>query len=184
MSDQRGLPDGPSENAYTVEVRSENPAAGSAMFRVSVEAGRLVVRQVSVRLGVAGETLQPALAELDFAGLVHAAVSLAGGHVPQGVEVAPSGLSGPGEDVEPPAEPKAGTTTPTPPAVAKRRHRREAAGRRTGPGYNGVPSDIALVYWRLGSVPKVADYYEVSQRTAREWVKGLQKRGSVPNSWK
>ena len=157
------------------------------MFRVLVESGHLVVRQVSVRLGVAGETLEPVLAELDFAGLVNAAVSLAGGQGPQ-AEAAPVGLPGPDEDAESPAEPlaelEAKATAPAPAGVVKRRRQRDAAGSRTGPGYNGVPSDLAVVYWRLGSVPKVAEHFEVTHRTAREWVKGLQEGGSAPRSWR
>lgn len=51
----------------------------------------------------------------------------------------------------------------------------------TGFSGAGAPSDLGVVYWKLGSVPKVATHYDVPRHIARDWIKelreGRQRRG-------
>lgn len=47
----------------------------------------------------------------------------------------------------------------------------------------GAPPDLARVYWRLASVPKVAKHYDVPRQVARDWVNELQRRQAIPKAW-
>jgi hypothetical protein len=49
--------------------------------------------------------------------------------------------------------------------------RKQLSDRSVG---SGAPSDVGLVYWRLGSVPKLAKHYDVPVQVARDWVKELR----------
>jgi transposase-like protein len=46
-----------------------------------------------------------------------------------------------------------------------------------------VPSDLGQVNWKLGSVAKVADHYDVPRQIVRGWVKLLCEGGSLPDPW-
>jgi hypothetical protein len=48
---------------------------------------------------------------------------------------------------------------------------------------SGAPVNLAVNYWRLGSVAKVAKHYEVPRQVAQDWIKELRQQGSIPDQW-
>ncbi|GGK79674.1 hypothetical protein [Mangrovihabitans endophyticus] len=49
------------------------------------------------------------------------------------------------------------------------------------PQAKGVPDDLAVVYWRVGSVAKVATHYDVPRHIAAGWVRRLRDTGKAPD---
>lgn len=46
------------------------------------------------------------------------------------------------------------------------------------------PPDLAMVYWRQGSIRKVAKHYDVRHSVAQSWIAGLRQQGRLPNPWR
>jgi hypothetical protein len=109
-----------------------------------------------------------ALAELDFAGLIHTATA------PRSPDPTLPTSTGSGVGNGSGRTPARAAT----PAAAV-----PATGRRQAPEIPPVPSDFGVTYWRLGSIAKVAHHYDVPHRTAQAWIKALQHHRTPANPW-
>jgi hypothetical protein len=180
MTEAVGSPEEP--RVFTLTVTPEGHTGPGFTARVSVTRGGAVPTELSLRIGPDGTTLPTALAELDFAALTRAAAALSRGDFTLAV---------------PPQEPPDDGTDDAPAPAGDGRHpTREplpaggASGRRgsgavpgAGSGSTGLPADLAVVYWRLGSAPKVAEHYDVTPQIARAWLKTLRGEGKVRDPW-
>lgn len=154
---------------YTIAISPEDPAATSATVVVEVGTDGLRIRAVTVRPGADGAPLPPEIVGLDLATLSEALTMLSPGRRAAAPDAAPVGVA-PTE--EPAAQPRASAAQPRPPA-----------GRGPQPPSH-VPSDLGTVYWRLGTVSKVAEHYDVPRPVARDWIKTLRKARGMPDPWR
>lgn len=155
-------------SSYTVAISSDDPSAPSMTALVRLGEQGPVVQEVSVRLGGAGTALPDDLAAIDFAELVRIAATLSEGRLPS--PPVPATPATPADPPSPAAQP-APSVRPAPDAAS-----------RPAPGA-GVPPDLAVVYWRLGSAAKVAAHYSVPRQIATDWIRLLRKQGAAPNPW-
>jgi hypothetical protein len=158
---------------FTITVNPDDPATAGFTARVVVTGGQVVVTELSLQAGVDGRALPADLAGLDFATLARAAAALSAG------DFNLAALPAQPSDADRRRE-------QAPPAPIHREHgarRRAGTVPGAGVGYTGVPSDLAVMFWRLGSAAKVADHYDVTPKVARTWIKALRAGGTLPDPW-
>lgn len=154
--------------SYTISITRDVPGGSAVLAHVEIEPGRCTLTEISVRIGEDAAPLPKDLGLLDITVLIETAVALSEGRLPTRFQP------------EPPAHAGDETTSAagTVPAQATARRRRATPAQK-----NGAPSDLPLIYWRLGSVAKVAAHYDVTRQIARDWIRSVRKQGSLPNPW-
>jgi hypothetical protein len=154
--------------SYTLVIRPDDPMAATATVEVTVEGGRARPTAITVLIGANGDPLPDELSSLDFPAVVRGAVLLSQGLLP-GPTPAAGSTADDAEDAPPPGQPN-------------RSSRSNRPAERTGDQAKDVPSDLAVRYWRLGSVKKVAEHYAVPHHIARGWIRVLRKGGVLPKT--
>lgn len=148
----------------------------SVVAHIEIDGGRPRVVELTVRPGSDGLPLPHEVADLDFRLLAEQAVAMSTGRLPL---VHVSRIE---DGQQPSAEAGRDTTVePSPPRPVHKQRTRPPEGSGSVPA--GVPSDLGKVYWRLGSVAKVADHYDVPRQIARGWVKLLRDGGTLSDPW-
>jgi hypothetical protein len=182
MTEGVGSPKEP--RVFTLTVTPEGCTEAGFTARVSVTRDRAVATELSLRISPESTALPTALAELDFAALTRAAAALSRGDF--NLAVRPQEPPDDGTDdataptvdgLHPKPEPLPATAGGAP------GRRRSSAVPGAGSGSTGLPADLAVVYWRLGSATKVAEHYDVTPQTARAWLKTLRGEGKVRDPW-
>jgi hypothetical protein len=163
-------------SGYRIEITPNELGADSVAFTLDASVSPFRLTEVSVQIGSDGSPLPIELGEIDFRAYVSIAVALSAGVFPSRGQ-APMAGSGPPSDETYESRPSA-SQVPTVTASTVRR-----LGRKTDVPRTGAPSDLAVYYWRLGSVAKVAKHYDVPRQVARDWIKELRNRNSIPNPW-
>lgn len=156
---------------------SPNEAAGGPRrgpgvdLVVDLSADHPTITGVTVHPGEMGELPPASLAEVDIREAVALALRLA----------APHDLV----DAHSARTARDAVTPPPPRADGRQGARRVARNRQRGRNVaaNGVPTDVAKTYWKLGSIAKLAEHYDVPHKIARDWIRVLREGGKVPNPW-
>jgi len=170
---------------YNIQIQSDDPRACSVTFVVEVNdrGSGSRVTELAVRLG--SDTLPASLASIDWPSYLRAAVELS-------MPASPTLDHGTAPLAEKSLQPDLLPQTPLRSDERRRKVGRgaevvsggvskaAAISQATDPHTDG-PSDLAGMYWRLGSVAKVAKHYGVPRRVASEWIRGLQRANVVPN---
>ncbi|GAB3833146.1 hypothetical protein GCM10027610_026490 [Dactylosporangium cerinum] len=132
-----------------------------------------------MRLAEDGTPLPAELATIDFAQLMRDAAIMSEGRLPATAAQESS-------RVEPDAGARAASVQEATEPVTPRAQ--DDGGRdrlrSKSPGEIGMPSDLAVVFWRLGSATKIAAHYAVPRQVAVEWISLLRNEGTAPNPWK
>jgi hypothetical protein len=151
-------------NRYRISLNQESTANPAVIITVDVDTGS--ARIVDVRFE--GEASFPAeLADVDIRPVLRAVTTMLGdravvnGPALQQEKQSPAGQPRPGR--------RGGTGASRTPTDRKPR--------------NSAPSDLGAMYWRLGTIGKVAKHYDVPHHIARTWIHDLQQTGSIPNPW-
>jgi hypothetical protein len=173
-------------NTYTIKIA---PAEGGKGPSITVTAalgpdGPRVVELV-VQPGAVESTLPAELADLDFGELLRAAAALAPMTIGDGTPH--PAATDPHEDVAPQlfddaALAVAGLDRPRTRRKPKKTRNPSFSDRRPTAGQ--PPADLGKMYWRLGSVAKVARHYEVSNQMVKAWIQILREAGEIPNPWR
>lgn len=173
-------------DSYTVVI-THNPT-GIAMAAATVEIDASGARLTEVRAEPSGELGVPeTLADLDFSLLIRTARILsslpsvadtaAASEVTSTPELRESKTDAstpkPNDDTTIAADDSRSVPGTVPPDRTKpaREQRAEA------------PADFGVMYWRLGSISKVAKHYDIPHHVAQDWIKSLQQQGKLANPW-
>lgn len=141
---------------FTLSVMSDEEGGPAFKATVVLRGEELVITALSVRPGVDGELIPTRLVNEELAKLLaKVATTLKPGTLADTAEAA---ISAPAKNEAVPGSRLSTTKTP----------RRPRAG--------GPPSDLATIYWRLGTITKVANHYEVDKHIARKWINQLSNR--------
>ncbi|WP_280427292.1 hypothetical protein [Nocardia brasiliensis] len=173
-------------SSYKLTIAPEEPGRTAAVLTVELDAGGARVHDIRVIVGDDGTPLPKELAHIDFAVLVETAVLMSHGRLPvvaESTEVEPSPDhvptgAAPATDTVLRADHSVARSTATAPPSGKARR----ASSSDHPS-NGAPSDLAVTFWRLGSITKVAKHYDVPRHIAQDWIKVLSQDTKLPNSW-
>ncbi|MFC6016144.1 hypothetical protein ACFP2T_08045 [Plantactinospora solaniradicis] len=168
-------------DSYTITVTPDDQSKSSAVIRIELEPTALRVRGITVHIGAEGAPLPDALADLDFALLIKQATQLSEGRLPTVTPTPPRDPSptGPRPEQESAAEAEVPRRLPRGSDKGRQPRMPDGQARRV----NDMPSDFAVNYWRLGSVTKVAEHYEVPSQIVRGWVRMLRRSGTLPSPW-
>lgn len=162
---------------FVITVRQDLVDGTSATFTVDMESDFVRVSEVRVQCGRDGSPLPGALANFDYSAYVSLASALSNGRfpAPEAADKVPqrsnddSGGSGG-------LTARKATTQLIPAGVI----RRSTAGRRVGAASKtSFPPDFARVYWRLGSIARVAKHYDISRHVAKDWIRELQEQNTT-----
>jgi len=144
--------------SYSVSVRSDDGSEPGFSADLVVHEGMVSVTALSVFPGTGGHRLPLHLVGAELSELLSAMMTaLAMPDVPSSSDAAASSMS---------------SSRAAPSRSAKAPSRR-AVNRSTG---SSAPSDLAKVYWKLGTLAKVASHYSVDKHTARKWINQLGNR--------
>jgi hypothetical protein len=189
--------------SYTIAITPSDVAQVRAVFKVYVNSAERRVTDVSVFPGTGNTPLPEELITFDFRSILETIAMVSRGQLPNPL------LSAEGEAGSPISSAKsrgrrsgAKRSQPTAPllegprtqtqhesssavqvAVANRTSRGNAPSTKAKKPWEDTPSDLAVVYWREGTIAKVADHYSVPRHIAQRWIKLLRQRGTVPNPW-
>jgi hypothetical protein len=161
-------------SSYTIVIASDEPGKTNATIGVDIDSATARVREISVHVGDDGEPFPAAFTRLDFRQLMETAALLSRGHLPEDEAV------GEGEEASDGVPSEAASKDSRPTTNGRSARRSRGAARRA----TDAPSDLAVVYWRLGSVAKVAKHYDVTHQIARDWVRHLREGGTLPSPWR
>lgn len=141
---------------YTLSIRSNEDDGPAVSVDMSLEDGKSVVTRVSVFPASDGSLVPIELAAaVDVPGLLQAVLT----------SMTPGALAG-SRSAETPNAVKTAEAKPSAPRPKATRRKRK----------DDAPEDLGAVYWRLGSIAKVANHYGVDKHTARNWVSRLTNR--------
>jgi hypothetical protein len=164
-------------SVYVLSLTPTGPDGPTVVAHLEIDGGRVRVVELTVRPGSAGTSLPGEVADLDFRLLAEQAAVMSTGGMP----LAPAPRPGDGRQ-QPPDGASRGKAVESPPARPVNSRRRRAP-EGSGSAVKGVPSDLAKVYWKLGSLAKVAAHYDVPRQIAQGWVKSLRDHGALPDPW-
>jgi len=182
----------PPAGTYVLALTPADSAMPSVIARIELDAGHARIVEISVRPGSAGAPLPAELGDIDLPILIQNAALMSAGRLPTGAASSSAtgaqSLSGtaPGpSDAEAPDNPEDADADADPPTPAPARRAARSSRQRPdrGPNLNGVPSDLPKTYWRLGSVAKLAEHYDVPRQIAQGWIKSLRAGGALPDPW-
>lgn len=165
---------------FIINICRDSTAATCAEFRVEVQSGLVRVREIRVQCGADGSSLPHALASFDYSTFVSMAVGLSKGQFP-----APEGADGNQQSAKNHSgsgDLTGGRTTRI--STASTIRSSIAGGHGDPISKTGVPPDLARVYWRLGSIVKVAKHYDVPRQIAKDWVRELKGQKAIATPWK
>jgi hypothetical protein len=160
---------------YVLSLTPAGVDGPTVVAHIEIDGGQPRVVELTVRPGSDGLPLPPEVADLDFRLLAEQAAALSTGHLPFAHD-SPAPVHGP-----PTGNGRDDAAEPSPTRLVGKR--RTSPPESPGPVTKGVPSDLGKIYWKLGSVAKVADYYDVPRQIARGWVKALRNGGALPDPW-
>ncbi|WP_431958612.1 hypothetical protein [Nocardia lijiangensis] len=172
-------------STYKVTIAPDAPDKTTATITVVLDTGGVRVTEIRVAVGDDGAPLPNELAHIDFAVLVENAVLMSQGRLPMVAEA----IDVEAIDIEPApdrAPAKAAlhadrtVVRSDSGAAASGNTRRASSSARPS---DGAPSDLAVTFWRLGSITKVAKHYDVPRHVAQDWIKVLSQETKLPNSW-
>jgi hypothetical protein len=188
--------------SYTIAITPSDLTQASAVLTMHVDSSEQRVTEISVRLGTSKRPLPDELATFDFRPILETVALLSNGQLPNPLllragEADLAAFSV--ESREPESSAHGSQLSPSPPEGPRARTKQKPSqvdqtttGNKT-PGGNtrparqdqreDMPSDLAVVYWREGTITKVADHYSVPQNIAQRWIKLLRQAGRVPNPW-
>lgn len=189
--------------SYTIAFTPSDPAEASVVLTVHVNSSEPRVTQVSVRLGTSNRPLSDELTTFDFREILGTVALLSRGQLPAPRlpavgEADPSGASAEscgdessaqrsGPSPPPPEGPRMRSQQKPSPAdqvtMANKTSRGSALPAKAENQREDTPSDLAVVYWREGTIAKVANHYSVPRHIAQRWIKLLRQGGTVPNPW-
>lgn len=169
---------------FSITISPGGPDSASVQLVVSVDDSRAEITAVRL-LATEGKlcTLPPELATLDFAACIALARELANRDLHtqgQGPDSTTESRISDGVTKADAIARTNATQQVKKPELESSRPRTRGAKSTSPTRAAGTPSDLGAVYWRLGSVPKVAKHYDVPPQIARDWIKEL--RGG--SSWK
>lgn len=153
---------------------------GETMVQIEVEVQSPDLRVAAIRLyppAVSDSRFPPELADLDFRQCISIARQLTDGNVNADPPALSDEHSSPTADRDVDGQ-SPGLTRPSKPRVSSRISQPRRVDDKSGSvsvSKTGAPSDLGVVYWRLGSVPKVASHYNVPHQIARDWIKELRE---------
>lgn len=171
---------------YTVHFVPSDPVETGATVTVRLAPDGPEIREIDVRIGSDAAPFPESLSQLDFQSLIAAVVTLSRGSL-SGDQYLGSHRIDPFEPVE--AEPHerpgaiasgASPRSSVKPATPARRGRKK----RSGTEKSDAPSDLAMMYWKLGTTSKVATHYSVPRQIAQRWIQSLRKGGALPDPWR
>lgn len=160
---------------YRIEIAPDGVDGSSVAFTVDVSASPLRLAEIRVQIGNDGSPLPAELVGLDFHSCMSAAVALSQGVFPSQAE--------PDTAKPDPVPSSAAERTASEDPTAANPPPKRSLPRTANPPGTGVPSDLAVNYWRLGSAAKVANHYDVPRQVARDWIKELRDQDLIPNPW-
>ncbi|MEU2258238.1 hypothetical protein [Nocardia xishanensis] len=172
-------------STYKVTIAPDAPDKTNATITVVLDTGGVRVTEICVAVGDDGAPLPNELAHIDFAVLVENAVLMSQGRLPMVAEATNAETI----DVEPAPDRAPAKTAPHADRAVLRSDTGAAASgnaRRASDSarpFNGAPSDLAVTFWRLGSITKVAKHYDVPRHIAQDWIKVLSQETKLPTSW-
>jgi hypothetical protein len=190
--------------SYTIAVTPSDVTQASAVLTVHVDSSERRVTEIFIRLGTSKKPLPDELATFDFRPILETVVLLSHGQLPDHF-LSPAGeldLSassaeshGPGSGAyssQPNPSSSEGSRTrsrqkPSPAdqaTTANRTPRGSAPPVKTKNQWEDMPSDLAVIYWRQGTIAKVANHYSVPRHIAQRWIKLLRQGNTVPNPWR
>ncbi|MEG8184616.1 hypothetical protein GZH49_39930 [Nocardia terpenica] len=168
-------------NLYTISIRESGSDDALVTATVEVIGDGARITEVSAEVG-ARTAVPPELGSIDFPLLVHAATLLSRPTAPQpSTELdaePPTDQSKPPEPETDPKQPSAEPEQEVWPPPGRPKHMHEGSG-----ASSGMPSDFGVMYWRLGSIAKVAKHYDVPHHIAQDWIKSLQQQGKAASPW-
>jgi len=170
----------PPADAYFLALTPVDPGMPSVVARIELDAGHARTVEISVRPGSAGSPLPAELGDIDLPFLIQNAALMSAGRLPTGT---PEGVASMAPQADAEVRDKPEVTAAPAPVPAPRAAR---SGRRRpdrDQGLNGMPSDLPKTYWRLGSVAKLAEHYDVPRQIAQGWIKALRAGGALPDPW-
>jgi hypothetical protein len=189
--------------SYTIAFTPSDVAEASAVLTVHVNSSEPRVTEVSVRLGTSNRPLPDGLTTCDFRQILETVALLSRGQLPAPClsaadEADPSGASAESRGGES-STPRSGPSPPPPEGppmrsqqkpspmdqvtMANKTSRGSALPAKAKNQREDTPSDLAVVYWREGTIAKVANHYSVPRHIAQRWIKLLRQGGTVPNPW-
>ena len=188
--------------SYTITFTPSDVAQPSAVLTVHLDSSEPRVTEVSVRVGTSNRPLPNELTTFDFRPILGTIALLSRGQLPASCLSAAgeadtsvsSAESHGGESVQ-----RSGPNPPPPEGSQPRLQEKSSpADQTTGANktprgsalpanaksqLEDTPSDLAVVYWREGTIAKVANHYSVPRHIAQRWIKLLRQGGTVPNPW-
>jgi hypothetical protein len=189
--------------SYTIALTPSDVAQASAVLTVHMDSSEPRVTEVSVRLGTSNSPLPDELTTFDFRPILGTAALLSRGQLPvpclsAAGEADPSASSAESRGAESGVQRSA--PNPPPPKGSRTRSQQKPslANQVTVPNKTprgsalpakaknqreDAPSDLAVIYWREGTIAKVANHYSVPRHIAQRWIKLLRQGGTVPNPW-
>jgi hypothetical protein len=189
--------------SYTIALTPSDVTQASAVLTVHVNSSEPQVTEVYVRLGTSNRPFPDELTTFDFRPILGTVALLSRGQLPAPClsaagEADPSGPSAEsrggesgvqrsGPSPPPPEGPRTRLQQKPSPAdqvrVANKTPRGSALPAKAKNQWEDAPSDLAAIYWREGTIAKVANHYSVPRHIAQRWIKLLRQGGTVPNPW-
>ncbi|WP_156161824.1 hypothetical protein [Nocardia vulneris] len=169
-------------STYKVTIASDEPDKATAIITVELAAGKVRVTEVRVVIGEDGAPLPNELTHVDFSLLIKNAALMSHGQLP----VDAKSPDAEAEELKPapdhahtkPAPARERAVVPSGPRDVDNTRRASGSARASG-----APSDLAVTFWRLGSITKVAKHYDVPRHIAQDWIKVLSQEAKLPNTW-
>jgi hypothetical protein len=189
--------------SYTIALTPSDVTQASAVLTVQVNSSERRVTEVSVRLGSSKRPLPDELTTFDFRPILEIVALLSRGQLPgpclstageanPSASSAESGRGSGAQRYRPSPPPPEGPPTRSQQNPSMADQVTVANGTPRGSAllpakaknqWEDTPSDLAVVYWREGTIAKVANHYSVPRHIAQRWIKLLRQGGTVPNSW-
>jgi hypothetical protein len=190
--------------SYTITITPGDVTQASAVFTVHVDSSERRVTEISIRLGTSKKPLPDELATFDFRPILGTVALLSHGQLPDhflstasesnhstsSAESHGLGSGAYSSQPNPPSPEGPRTRSRQKPSPADQTTTTDTIPRGSVPPVKtknqreDMPSDLAVVYWRKGTIAKVANHYSVPRYIAQQWIKLLQQGGTVPNPWR
>jgi hypothetical protein len=188
--------------SYTIVITSSDVTQASTVFTLDMNSSERQITEVSVCFGANNTPLPVELTTFDFRPILGTVALLSRGQLPnfclstadesstvlsaeslgRGAGDQHSGSNSPSlETTRTPSQKKPSMTDQV--TRTSRTRRGDTPPRKTKAQREDMPSDLAVVYWREGTIAKVADHYSVPRYIAQRWIKLLRQGGTVPDPW-
>jgi hypothetical protein len=166
---------------YTLHILPDDAAKTSATITVRLTSRGPEVQEIDVCIGNDATPFPEELSQLDFQSVIRAVAALSMGHLPGEHDMAMPSV----DLVEPgPIEPRQRqAAAATKPPVKLAAQSRQGGQKRRRTDNSDAPSDLATMYWKLGTTAKVAAHYSVPRQIAQSWIQTLRQGGKLPNPW-